>query len=163
MKNDSPPVEGSRAVALVGVLVTTAVLGFLDTFLLTPAAVFYVALVLGSLAPARENSTGLRLTGGARWLTLGAVVVVAGLPLYQTVQRTRATYLVGSWFKPVEDPGRLEWAAEIDPGSYEAHLLLAQHWVRQGRCDLAEPHLEVAERLFPTAPILGRLRERCTP
>ncbi|HEU0076930.1 MAG TPA: tetratricopeptide repeat protein [Longimicrobiaceae bacterium] len=136
-------------------------LGCLDAFLLTPAAVYYVALVLGALAPARWGEVSIRLPRRSRWMGVAAVMVLTGLPLYQTVQRTRATHLVGSWFKPIEDPDRLARATAIDPGNYEAHLLLGQHLVRQGRCDLAEPHLAAAGRLFPTAPVLGRLRGRC--
>ena len=43
----------------------------------------------------------------------------------------------------------------------QAHLMLAELQVAQGRCDLARPRMEAARRLFPTAPYIRELERQC--
>ncbi|HEX8433080.1 MAG TPA: O-antigen ligase family protein [Longimicrobium sp.] len=156
----SPPAERDQALALASWVAALLVLGALDVVLLTPAGACFVAVAGGALAPAREGGP-VRLPRAARWSFALLMVALTAVPLTLGVQRIRAGSLVGNWFAPRPDEDRLVRAVAIDPASYEARAVLARALVQRGRCDEAAPHLAAAERLFPGAPYLARLRDGC--
>jgi Flp pilus assembly protein TadD len=89
------------------------------------------------------------------------IIAVTTVPLVQGTLRIRAANLAGNWYDPWPNADKLTRAVALDPGSFEARVLLARALIQAGRCDQAMLQLHVAERLFPDAPSVARLREAC--
>lgn len=84
-------------------------------------------------------------------LVIGVVLVSA------RVREVWGTYLYA--YRPTIES--LERAARIDPDSYTIMALTASLLVERGRCEDAAPYLAAARRMYPTAPHLDVLEERC--
>lgn len=149
-----------RARAALGVLAALACLGTLDPVLLQPLHAFFVFLVLGALVPpGRERmAIGLRRSVPRR-LAMAAVVLLAAGPLIVSARQLRAaTVLVRG-----ADPAHMARALHANPGDYRLQALMADHWIRRRRCDLALPHIRAARDLFPTAGAPRAMHAHCAP
>lgn len=146
------PADALAALALLATLAGAAAIGAFDALLLLAWPTLYLALALGSLEPGEAGEPGQppRRRGGALLLAsllalLGAVHSsgqLAALVLYETGDRDA-----------------LVWAARLDPGSYRAHLRLAQRGAdgREARCR----HARAAHQLYPHAEAARQLARRC--
>ncbi|HEU0077859.1 MAG TPA: hypothetical protein VFQ76_09450, partial [Longimicrobiaceae bacterium] len=154
---ESDPGAASRSLALLLLLAALAVIGCFDPVLLTPAAAFLAFLLLGALLPAGPVRLEAALPGRRRALAV-AVAVLAGLvPVTASARQLGAVYL----YRGGVSPELLQTATRISPQDYRAQFLLAYLHTEAGACDRARPHIELAHRLYPTAPGPVRLRERC--
>jgi hypothetical protein len=149
----SPPLGDLTIVATV---IAVVVVGSFDAVLLLPAPTFFAWTVLGVLTssarPIRE--VGVPRTR-RRWLVL-VVAVAGGVLLLRSTAQVLAMALV--------DGGRrsaMELAARIDPGSYRIHMLLAERWRAEGRCDRARAHAARARDLFPNHPAPRAMLRAC--
>jgi O-antigen ligase len=146
-----------RRACLAATLLALGIVGTLDPVLMTPAASFLLAVVLGALAAPAARAWTVPLRGGRRIAALAAfsavAVVFTGLAAARLWAVTR--------YAPVAGLDGLEQATRIYPGDYQAHLMLAELRVRQGACDQARPHLDAARRLYPTAPYVHQVERQC--
>jgi putative inorganic carbon (HCO3(-)) transporter len=145
---------------LLAVLVALAVLGALDTVLLTPPATFLVAVGVGALAPARRERVTFSFEAGRRWAAMAGVVLLTGLPLGYGAVRGHARQLV---YQEPRSAERYARAARLDPGAYEARVLLGDSEVRRGRCEQGLAILREANHLFPHAKAPMMAWEPCHP
>jgi O-antigen ligase len=143
------------AIALVGTLAATAVVGAFDAVLLIAAPTFFVWTLAGALAPTPEGG----LTVG-RW---AAVVAMLGVVLYGTiaVARSALQFAAISTFSTSTHLATLERASTFDPGSYRIHTRLASAYVNRGDCAHARPHARTARALYPSASEPRRLLAAC--
>jgi len=138
--------EFDAGAALLCTLVAVAVLGSVDNVLARPAPAFMAWLALGVLAPAAVPGTrpwrlvASRLAAG---IAVGLLGVALAVP---AVGRLYARHLYETAGYDVE---RMERAARVNPGDYEARLHLAFQWTQMRECDRARPHVEAARRLYP--------------
>jgi O-antigen ligase len=153
-RSDDPEVV-LRALGLQATLTGLAVIGALDPVLRTPAAAFLVFASLGTLAgPPRRLLIRLPAWRARLWTS---VVMSAMVPcVIQSAGQLWAASLFGT-----RDVAQLRQATLIYPGDYLSQLFLAQEWVARNRCDLARPHIELADSLYPSAPAPDRLRIHC--
>ncbi|MCY1019670.1 O-antigen ligase family protein [Pyxidicoccus sp. MSG2] len=133
---------------LLAVLIALVVLGALDTVLLTPPATFLVAVVVGALASARREQVTLSFEAGRRQMAMAGVVLLTACPLAYGAVRGQARQLV---YQEPRSAERYARAARLDPGAYEARVLLGDSEVRQGRCEQGLAILREANHLFPHA------------
>jgi len=153
-RSDDPDVV-LRALGLQATLTGLGVIGAFDPVLRTPAAAFLVFASLGTLAdPPRRLLIRLPAWRARLWTSL---VMSAMVPcVIQSAGQLWAASLFGT-----RDVTRLRQATLIYPGDYLSQLFLAQEWVARNRCDLARPHIEIADSLYPSAPAPDRLRIYC--
>lgn len=133
------------AIALIGTLVATAVVGAFDAVLLVAVPTYFVWTLAGALAPPAGG--GISLENGvadfAPAALFGVGVVVVGrsacqliaIALFSTSSR------VASWNQ----------ASTFDPGNYRMHVRVAQGYLNRGDCRRAIPHARSARALFPNA------------
>ncbi len=139
------PARVLTAIALVGTLIATAVVGTFDAVLLIATPAFFVWTLAGALAP--PSSGGLRLESGVRELApvvvfaLGAIAVVRSATQLAAMAQYTASTRVAS----------LERAAMLDPGNYRIRTRLAQAYLARGDCRHARVQASAAHDLFPSA------------
>jgi hypothetical protein len=133
------------ALALIGTLIATAVVGAFDAVLMCAVPTFFVWTLAGALSPPVTGR--MHLSRGVREF---APVVVAGLA-FITIGRSAAQLSAMSIFSTSTRTTTLERASLLDPGSYRIHMRLAQAWVGRGNCQRARPHARAARRLMPNA------------
>lgn len=139
------PERALTAIALVGTLAATAVVGAFDAVLLVAAPTFFVWVLAGALAPEVDGrwtlETGVRRLGPVLVCALGAVAVgrsvlqLASMDVY-----TRASHVAD-----------LDRAALLDPGNYRIQTRAAQAHLTRGDCARARPRAHAAHALFPSA------------
>lgn len=151
--------EVLRALALLGTLAALAVAGALDPVLLTAAPAFLVFLVMGALVPRGPEARARPLAPAARTAAMVLLLLLAPRFAVQSARELWADSLYG----PTSGTAALERALRANPSDYAAHMLLAEAWLKQDRCDLATPHAVSAFKLFPTAIAPVRLMVRCNP
>jgi O-antigen ligase len=133
------------AIALVGTLVATAVVGAFDAVLLVAAPAFFVWALAGALSP--PGTGGVTVETGVS--ELGPVLVFAiGL-----VGAGRSATQIGAMaqFTTSTRVPSLERAALLDPGSYRIRTRLAQAYLGRGDCKKARVQAHAANSLFPSA------------
>jgi hypothetical protein len=143
------------AIALVGTLVATAVVGTFDAVLLIAAPTFFFWTLAGALAPPGKGaitfSSGVRKLGPALVLALGVLTIarsttqLAAMPVYSTSSKLSA----------------LQQAAWLDPGSYRIRLRLAHAYQGRGDCVRARAQARAARDLFPNAGEPKRILSAC--
>jgi O-antigen ligase len=144
--------------AALGVLAALACLGTLDPVLLQPLHAFFVFLVLGALVPPGRERTSIGLHRPVpRRVAMAAVVLLAAGPLVVSARQLRAATVLARG----ADPARMALALHANPGDYRLQALMADHWIRRRRCDLALPHIRAARDLFPTAGAPRAMHAHC--
>ena len=132
------------AIALIGTLVATAVVGAFDAVLLIAVPTFFVWTLAGALVP--PPTGGKTIESGVRALVplvalLGVVAVgraalqIAAMSVYSGSTRTAA----------------VDRAATLDPGSYRILTRAAALHLARGDCARARPAAHAAHALYPTA------------
>lgn len=133
------------AIALIGTLFATAVVGAFDAVLLVAVPTFFVWTLAGALAPPRDG--GVLVERGVRRLV---PVVALGLALMAVGRSALQLAAIGT-FSTSSKLAVWETASSLDPGNYRIHTRLAQAYVARGDCARARPHIRAARGLFPNA------------
>jgi O-antigen ligase len=133
------------AIALVGTLIATAVVGAFDAVLLIAVPTFFVWTLAGALAPPSDEGViierRLYAIGVITILTMGTIAIgrssfqLAAMAVFSSTSRTTL----------------LERASSFDPGNYRIHTRLAQAYLSRGDCRHALPHARAARALYPNA------------
>jgi O-antigen ligase len=133
------------AIALIGTLVATAVVGAFDAVLLIAVPTFFVWALAGALAPPSEG--GMSVEAGVRqFLPVLAFAVVA-----IAVVRSAGQLIAIASFSTNTKLAVLDRSASFDPGNYRIHTRVAQAYIARGDCTHARPHARAARNLFPSA------------
>jgi O-antigen ligase len=143
------------AIALIGTLVATAVVGAFDAVLLLAVPTFFVWTLAGALAP--PGTGGIEVEAGVHRFAPAALFVI-GLVI---VARSALQVAAMATFSMSTRPSVLEQAALFDPGSYRIHTRLAQSYLGRGDCRRARPHARAARALFPNAAEPRRQLAQC--
>jgi O-antigen ligase len=132
------------AIALIGTLVATAVVGAFDAVLLIAVPAFFVWTLAGALRP---------LSGGAEaevdvrrfvpMLIMGVALLVVARSAAQV-----AAITVASTSTHLDAIAR---AAVLDPGNYRIRTRLAELYLARGDCTHARGHARAARDQFPSA------------
>jgi O-antigen ligase len=133
------------ALAFIGTLIATAVVGAFDAVLMCAVPTFFVFTLAGALSPPVTGR--VHLSRGVREF---APVAVAALAVI-SVGRSATQLSAMSIFSTSTRAATLERASQLDPGSYRIHMRLAQAWAGRGNCQRARPHARAARRLLPNA------------
>jgi len=133
------------AIALVGTIVATVVVGAFDAVLLIAVPTFFVWTLAGALAPPGER--GIALGAGAHE-TLQ--VLVAGLGIVAVARSAFQMAAIIS-FSTSTRLGALDRASQLDPGNYRIQTRIAQAYLSHGDCPHARTHARAARALFPNA------------
>jgi O-antigen ligase len=133
------------AIALVGTLAATAVVGAFDAVLLTAVPTFFVWTLAGALSPPSEGAANI---GFGAWYV--AMLVVFGVFLVSVARSTGQ--LTGiALFSTNSKVAALDRSSRFDPGNYRIHTRVAQAYLARGDCTHARPHARAARSLFPSA------------
>ena len=143
------------AIALVGTLVATAVVGAFDAVLLIAAPTFFVWTLAGVLSPTVEG----RFTLG-RWASVTAML---GVVLYGAIAIGRSSSQIAAiaTFSTSTRLSALDRASSYDPGNYRIHARLAAAYLSRGDCAKARSHARAARSLFPSAAEPRRVLAAC--
>ena len=143
------------AIALVGTLVATAVVGAFDAVLLIAAPTFFVWTLAGALSPTPEAGFSL-----GRWASVTAML---GVVLYGGIAIARSAFQLAAimTFSTSTRLSALDRASSYDPGSYRIHARLAASYLSRGDCARARPHARTARALFPSAVEPRRVLGSC--
>ena len=143
------------AIALVGTLIATAVVGAFDAVLLLAVPTFFVWTLAGALAPPSDEGVIVE----RRLHTLGLLTVLA----MGTVAIGRSAFQLAAMavFSSTSRASLLERASDFDPGNYRIHTRLAQAYLARGDCRRALPHARAARALYPNAGEPRRLVASC--
>jgi uncharacterized membrane protein YhaH (DUF805 family) len=133
------------AIALVGTLVATAVVGAFDAVLLIAVPTFFVWMLAGALAPPPEG--GVPVTPAVREF---APVLVLALALI-AIGRSAFQLAALATFSTSSRTAAMDRAALFDPGNYRIRLRTAQAYLSRGDCKHARPHARAAHNLMPSA------------
>lgn len=144
------------AIALIGTIIATAVVGAFDAVLLIAVPTFFVWTLAGALSPPRTG--GLEYQTGIREL---GPIVVFGLGLI-TVGRSATQFAAIVTYSTSSRLSAIQQAAILDPGNYRIRIKAAQAYVARGDCRRARPHSVAARNLFPNAGEPRRLIGECS-
>lgn len=143
------------AIALVGTLLATAIVGAFDAVLLIAVPTFFVWTLAGALSP--PPTGGWSVEAGVREfapvLAFGLAAVAIGRSAFQLAAITA--------FSTSSRTAAMERASLFDPGSYRIHVRLAQAYVSRGDCTRARQHARAARALMPNAGAARRLVAAC--
>jgi O-antigen ligase len=157
LRGGAGPEDNLSGLALLATLVAAGVVGSFDAALHLAAPTFLFWVLAGALLPRPEPACSVDLGRGRRWAALAAILLLCGGATARSAGQAAAIAVAGpGWSIP-----DLEQAVALDPGSYRLRMLLAQAWLRRGRCDRARPHAEAAAELFPYLPEPKRLAAAC--
>lgn len=143
------------AIALVGTLVATAVVGAFDAVLLIAAPTFFVWTLAGALSPTPSDGRSL-----GRWASVTAmlgVVILGGT----AIARSAFQFAAITTFSTSTRTSVLERASSYDPGSYRIHARLGASYLSRGDCARVRRHARAARALFPSAAEPRRLLGSC--
>ena len=143
------------AIALVGTLIATAVVGAFDAVLLIAVPTFFVWTLAGALAPPSDEGVIIE----RRLYTIGLIAVLA----MGTIAIARSAFQLAAMavFSTTSRPALLERASLFDPGSYRIQTKLAQAYLARGDCRHALPHARAARTLYPNAGEPRKLVASC--
>jgi hypothetical protein len=133
------------AIALVGTLIATAVVGAFDAVLLIAVPTFFVYTLAGALAP--PPGGGAAVSAGVPQLAPVVVFVVALIAIARSAFQLAAI----ATFSTSSRLAAMDRAALFDPGSYRIQLKTAQAYLARGDCRHARPHAAAAHGLMPSA------------
>jgi O-antigen ligase len=143
------------AIALVGTLMATAVVGAFDAVLLIAAPTFFVWTLAGVLSPTPEGGVTL-----GRWASVTAML---GVVLYGGVAVARSAFQLAAiaTFSTSSRLATLDRASSYDPGNYRIHTRLSAAYLSRGDCSHARPQARAARTLFPNAGEPRRILASC--
>lgn len=133
------------AIALIGTLFATAVVGAFDAVLLLAVPTYFVWALAGALAPPAAG--GKTITSGVLEFIPAALFGVAAI----VVGRSALQLVAIALFSTSQRTATLDRASTFDPGNYRIHVRVAQAYLSRGDCKRAIPHARAARRLFPNA------------
>jgi hypothetical protein len=143
------------AIALIGTLVATAVVGAFDAVLLLALPTYFVWTLAGALSPPATATATLQrgIPDFAPALAFGACVVAVGRCAFQlaAIGVFSTSSKAASW----------NTAATLDPGNYRIHTRVAQAYLARGDCRRAAPQARSARALFPNAAEPKRVLSAC--
>jgi hypothetical protein len=144
------------AIALVGTLVATAVVGAFDAVLLIAVPTFFVWTLAGALAPPRGDGVGIGLglprIGALVVLGVFAILVLRSIGQVAAIVQFSTSTKLAAW----------QSAAQLDPGNYRIQTRLAQAYLSRGDCIRARPHARDARALVPNAAVPRRQIAQCS-
>jgi O-antigen ligase len=143
------------AIALVGTLAATAVVGAFDAVLLVAVPTFFVWTLAGALSPPTPGGVQL----GGRTLEL-APVVVFGLGALVVLRSATQLAAIATYATNTKTSA-LDVASRLDPGNYRIHTRVAQAYLGRGDCAHARSQARSARGLFPNAAEPRRILAAC--
>jgi O-antigen ligase len=141
------------AIALVGTLAATAVVGAFDAVLLIAVPTFFVWTLAGALAPPASGGATVGVPRLAPVLVLGLGVILVGRAAGQLAAITL--------FSTSSRAAEWNMASRFDPGNYRIHTRTAQAYINRGDCTRARPHARAARAQLPNAGEPRRLLAAC--
>lgn len=150
--------DGERvltAIALIGTLAATAVVGAFDAVLLVAVPAYFVWTLAGTLAPPADG--GMTLDGGATRLGTIAVLAVGAI----MIARSATQFVAIALFNTSSKVATWSQASTFDPGNYRIHTRTAQAYIARGDCTHARPQSRSARGLFPNAAEPKRQLSAC--
>jgi O-antigen ligase len=154
-KEGHNPERVLTALALIGTVVATAVVGAFDAVLLIAVPTFFFWTLAGALSPPVAGR--FHVEAGVRQF---APVIVFGLSVI-AVGRSAAQLAAITIAGTSTRSASLENASTLDPGSYRIHVRVAKLFIARGDCRLAFHHSMAARELFPNAGEPRRLLRVC--
>jgi O-antigen ligase len=143
------------AIAFIGTLAATAIVGAFDAVLLLAVPTFFVWTLAGALSPPVPGRFSFE-SGVGKYLP--ALVLVLGVV---TVGRSAFQLAAMSVVNASSRTSLLERASAFDPGSYRIHMRLANAYIARGDCRVAFHHYMSANAMFPNAGEPKRMIARC--
>jgi O-antigen ligase len=144
--------RAQAAIALMGLVSTTAAVGALDAVMLLPAPLLLVTVSTGALLATADPDTDAGSSHhGSRLLSIA--VVVLGIVTARSALETAAYVVAGNG----RSLSHLRLAARLDPGSYPIRIALANRL----SCAAARPHIRAVMHLAPDWPATRMARRRC--
>ena len=133
------------AIALVGTLIATAVVGAFDAVLLIAVPTFFVWTLAGALAPPSDEGVIIE----RRLYAIGLITVL----VMGTIAIGRSGFQLAAVavFSSTSRTTLLDRASSFDPGNYRIHTRLAQAYLSRGDCRHALAHARAARALYPNA------------
>jgi hypothetical protein len=132
------------AIALIGTLVATAVVGAFDAVLLVAVPTFFLWTLAGALAP--PPAGGKTIETGVR-----ALVPIVALLGIVAVGRAALELAAMSVYSGTTRTAAVDRAATLDPGSYRILTRAAALHLARGDCAHARPPAHAAHALYPNA------------
>jgi predicted lysophospholipase L1 biosynthesis ABC-type transport system permease subunit len=157
LRTDADPERALAAWALLGTVAVLLVVSTFDAVLLLPAPALIAWGLLGALSPPSRPRVIAELPTSRRIAAMLLVSILGGLAILRSSRQVAAMAV----FESGTDAGRVERAAELDPGSYRIHMRLAEAYARRGSCRNARAHATAAQELFPNAAAPKRLLAAC--
>ena len=157
LRSDTDPERALAAWALLGTVAVLLVVSTFDAVLLLPAPALIAWGLLGALSPPARPRVIVELPTSRRVAAMLLVSILGGLAILRSSRQVAAMAV----FESGTGAGRVERAAELDPGSYRIHMRLAEAYARRGSCRNALPHATAAQELFPNAAAPKRLLAAC--
>ncbi|HEU4722512.1 MAG TPA: O-antigen ligase family protein [Gemmatimonadaceae bacterium] len=157
LRTEVDPERALAAWALLGTVAVLLVVSTFDAVLLLPAPALIAWGLLGALSPPSRVRVAVELPTSRRVSAMLLVAILGGLAITRSSTQVAAM----SVFESSTRAGRVERAAELDPGSYRIHMRLADAYARRGSCKPARLHAEAARMLFPNAPAPRRVLAAC--
>ncbi|HEY9228608.1 MAG TPA: tetratricopeptide repeat protein, partial [Gemmatimonadaceae bacterium] len=152
---DSRDPEGVlTAIALVGTLAATAVVGAFDAVLLLGLPAFFFWTLAGALVPPAKSDA--RISKAAK-IGAGVMLVVVSIGVLRSATQLAAMGVYSSSTRL----SALEQSASLDPGNYRIRMRLAQAYVARGDCTRARAQARAARDLFPNAGEPKRILAAC--
>jgi O-antigen ligase len=143
------------AIALIGTLVATVVVGAFDAVLLVAVPTFFVWTLAGALSP--PAAAGATVEHGMREL---APVLVFGIGVI-AIGRSAFQLAAIAVFSTSNRVSAMERASLFDPGSYRIQVRTAQAYLSRGDCTHERAHARAARALLPNAGEPRRLVSQC--
>jgi O-antigen ligase len=143
------------AIALIGTLVATVVVGAFDAVLLVAVPTFFVWTLAGALSP--PAVAGATVEHGMREL---APVLVFGIGVI-AIGRSAFQLAAIAVFSTSNRVSAMERASLFDPGSYRIQVRTAQAYLSRGDCTHERVHARAARALLPNAGEPRRLVSQC--
>jgi hypothetical protein len=154
---EEDPEHALSAWALLGTVAVLLVVSTFDAVLLLPAPALIAWGLLGALSPPSRARVVVDLPTSRRVAAMLLVTILGGLAITRSSTQLSAMAV----FESSTRAGRVERAAELDPGSYRIHLRLAEAYAKRGSCTNVRRHAGIARELFPNAAAPRRLLAAC--
>jgi len=157
LRSDGDPERALAAWALLGTVAVLLVVSAFDAVLLLPAPALVSWGLLGALSPPSRPRVVAELPTPRRVAAMLLVTILGGLAILRSGRQVAAMAV----FEASTRAGRMERAAELDPGNYRIRMRLADGYARRGSCRNVRTHAEAARALFPNAAAPKRLLAAC--
>jgi len=149
--------DGLAGLALVCTVIAVVVVGSFDAVLLLAVPSLFAWGLLGALLPAQRELVAIALSDPRRRLIAVGVACAALLFALRSSAQGMAMLVAGAG----RSVGRVSWAARMDPGSYQLHMLLAGGPRVRGPCSRVRVHAGAAHELFPHHEAPARALRAC--